>query len=57
MQYLAKDGVHRPLMEDYTRISDIISHYVNKAIKREVSVNKALTEATDLINSNKILLK
>ena len=54
---LLDTGVHRPFLKDYTRISDIISYYANKAIKNEISVNHALIEATRIINSNKILIK
>ena len=54
---LLKTGVHRPFLEDYTRISDIISYYANKSIKKEMSVDRALSEATDMIKSNKILIK
>lgn len=54
---LLKTGVHRPFLEDYTRISDIISYYAKKAIKEEISVDSALKDATSMINSNKILIK
>lgn len=54
---LIQTGVHRPFLEDYTRISDILSYYVNKAIKDEINVSEALSEANQLINSHKILLK
>jgi len=54
---LLDTGVHRPSLEDYTRISDIISYYANKAIKKEILVDTALSEATDMIKSNKILIK
>lgn len=49
-------GVHRPSSEDYTRISDIISHFVNKAVKKEISVNEALEEATEMIKSGKVII-
>jgi multiple sugar transport system substrate-binding protein len=54
---LLETGVHRPFLEDYTRISDIVSYYANKAIKKEISVDSALRETTDMIKSNKILIK
>ncbi len=57
IKYLMNYGVHRPFLEDYTRISDIISHYVQKAIEKEITVKQALSEASKLINSNKILIK
>ncbi|MBI5475112.1 MAG: extracellular solute-binding protein [Ignavibacteriales bacterium] len=54
---LIQTGVRRPYSTDYTRISDIISYYTNKAIKGEITVTKALKDATAWINSDKILLK
>jgi len=54
---LLDTGVHRPFLENYTRISDIISYYANKAIKKEISVDNALSEVTDIIISNKTLIK
>ena len=54
---LLTTGVHRPFLEDYTRISDIISYYANKAIKKDILVDTALSEATEMIKSNKILIK
>lgn len=49
-------GVYRPSLEDYTRISDIISHYVNKAIKKEITVDDALREADMMINTDKVII-
>ncbi len=49
-------GVYRPFLKDYTRISDIISYYVNKAIKSEITVEEALAEANKLINSDKVII-
>ncbi|MFZ0390859.1 MAG: extracellular solute-binding protein, partial [Calditrichia bacterium] len=54
---LLERGIHRPMMEDYTRFSDIISYYVHLAIKGEVSVDAALKEATRLINEQKYVIK
>ncbi len=50
-------GVHRPLMEDYTRISDIISYFVHKALLDEIGIEEALTQATEMINSNEVIFK
>ena len=46
-----KYGIHRPYLVDYTRISDIVTHYIRMAIKKEISVKKALQEATKTINN------
>ena len=54
---LMDNGVHRPYLVDYTKISDILSYYVHLAIKNELSVNEALKQATRLINSKQVILK
>lgn len=54
---LLKRGFHRPAIVDYTRISDILSHFLRKAIKKELSVTDALTQASAMINTNKVLIK
>lgn len=54
---LYKTGVHRPFLESYTNVSDILSFYLNKAIKKEISVDEALKEATKKINDKAILVK
>lgn len=50
-------GVHRPLLEDYTRISDIISYFVHHTLTGEISAETALTQATKMINSNEVIFK
>ncbi len=50
-------GVHRPLLEDYTRISDIISYFVHKVLSQAIEIDKALSEATRMINSNEVIFK
>ena len=54
---LLQRGFHRPAMIDYTRISDIISYYVRQAIRKELTVQEALQRASEMINSNKVLIK
>ncbi len=54
---LLKSGFHRPFLERYTNISDILSYYLNLAIKEKLPVKKALKLATEKINSGSILLK
>lgn len=54
---LFKMGVHRPFMEGYTNVSDILSYYINSAIKGEISVDKALQEAELKIKEKTILVK
>jgi len=54
---LFKSGVHRPFMEGYTNLSDKISYYLNRAIKAEMPVDKALAEAERKIKEKEILVK
>jgi multiple sugar transport system substrate-binding protein len=56
-RYLMKYGVHRPYVENYTKISDVVSYYVKKAISNEMTVEAALDRATSLINTDQVLLK
>lgn len=50
-------GFHRPSLVDYTRISDIISHYVQSAIRGEMSIDAALVEIAQMVRSKKVLIK
>ena len=54
---LLNRGIHRPYRIEYTKISDVISFYVHKAIKKEITVNEALEQATHLINSDRVLIR
>jgi len=54
---LHKTGVHRPAHIDYTRYSEIMSHYFELAIRDEMSVNEALVQTTHDIRNDKIITK
>lgn len=54
---LMKSGVYRPFLENYTRISDIIVDYLNKALKKELTVDQALGAAEKKIMNENILIK
>jgi multiple sugar transport system substrate-binding protein len=54
---LIERGFHRPFLVNYTQIADIVSHYVNLALKKEMTVEEALTKASSIINSNEVLIK
>ncbi len=54
---LLDNGFHRPALEDYTRISDIICHYVHLALKEDLSVSDALGQASGMIRSKQTLIK
>lgn len=54
---LLKNGKHRPFRENYTQVSDIMAHYLHKALQKEISVDQALSLATDKINSRQVFIK
>jgi multiple sugar transport system substrate-binding protein len=54
---LLRHGFHRPALVEYTKVSDIISHYAHLAIKQELSVEEALARTDELIRSNEVLIK
>ncbi len=54
---LVDNGFHRPSLEEYTKISDIIAHYVHLAIKGELSVDESLARASQMINSKSVIPK
>jgi multiple sugar transport system substrate-binding protein len=54
---LIEQGFHRPFLVDYTKIADIVSHHVHLALKKEMTVDEALTKASSMINSNEVLIK
>ena len=56
-QKLLGQGFHRPFLKNYTNISDVLSYYLHLAIKQGLSVDEALTRATEKANSQTILIK
>jgi multiple sugar transport system substrate-binding protein len=56
-QKLMASGIHRPFLENYTKISDIIALYLNKAINQEMSVDEALNSAENKITDESIEIK
>lgn len=48
---IIQNGVHRPSDYNYTKISDVLSMYLNKALKKELSVEEALKASQMQINS------
>jgi len=56
IQKLLLWGKHRPFLENYTKLSEIMSSYFHKALKNEISVKDALILASKQINSEKIPL-
>lgn len=54
---LIEQGIHRPSLVDYTKISDILSYHINKALKKELSVEDALQQAVEMIESKKVFVR
>ncbi len=54
---LMKRGIHRPFLVNYTKISDVLSYYLQAAIRREIDVEAALTRATMEINAEKAVIR
>ncbi len=42
---LLERGIHRPVAPDYTKMSGILSAYLHKALKKEITVREALSRA------------
>lgn len=47
---LFASGVYRPFLEEYTNISDILSAQINKALRKELTIDEAVKEAAKKIN-------
>ncbi len=50
-------GFHRPSLDNYTNIADVLSHYLNLAIQEKISIDEALKLSEEVINTKSILLK
>ena len=57
IQKILSWGKHRPFLENYTRISEIMSRTFHKALKKEISVKEALKLASNQINNEKAVIK
>lgn len=51
---LMQHGFHRPFLENYTSISDILSYYFNLAMRRKITAREALIKAEEKIHSANI---
>ena len=56
LRQLLETGVHRPALVEYTKISDILSFYINQAIRQEIPVEIALQQAEAMIRSQKVMI-
>ena len=54
---IVSKGFHRPFLKNYTKISVIISSYVNMAIANKISVVEALKRAEEKINSDLMMIR
>ena len=54
---LLNNGFCRPFIEDYTKVSDIISYYLYLAIKKQISVEDALKKASEKIYLGQVLIR
>lgn len=54
---IIRTGVHRPAHVEYTRYSEIMSHYFEMAIRNEISVREALEESTNSIRFDQVITK
>jgi multiple sugar transport system substrate-binding protein len=50
-------GFHRPFLKNYTKISVIISGYVNMALSNKIGVQEALKRAEEKINSDLMMIQ
>jgi multiple sugar transport system substrate-binding protein len=56
-QNLFKQGVHRPMDENYTTFSDLISLYLSKAIEQNLSPKEVINEIIKQTNEKILTLK
>ncbi|MCF7805730.1 MAG: extracellular solute-binding protein [Candidatus Marinimicrobia bacterium] len=52
-----KQGVHRPQVENYTEISEVLAYFLNRALRREIDPAQALAKAEEMIHSNRVLVR
>ncbi|MEW6004528.1 MAG: extracellular solute-binding protein [Stygiobacter sp.] len=50
-------AAYRPLLEKYTRVSDVIAFYLKEALQKKLSVKEALISAQRTINSKEIFFR
>ncbi len=54
---LFNKGIYRPHQVNYTKISDIISHYLNLALKKEITLETALQKTKETLEKNSLVIK
>lgn len=56
-QEIISKGFHRPFIKNYTKISGIISVFINMAVANKISVPEALKQAEEKINSDLLMIQ
>ncbi len=54
---LLRHGVHRPWLKNYTEISEVLSYYLNKALKQEIPPAAALQGVEQTLNSTGVFIR
>jgi ABC-type glycerol-3-phosphate transport system substrate-binding protein len=54
IKYFLDSGKHRPYMENYSHISDIMAYFFKRALMKKISVEEALIGASDEINVKQV---
>ncbi len=54
---LLNRGFHRPALVDYTKTSDVLSHYLNGALAGQYAPDEALRQARNMIATSAVLLR
>ena len=54
---LLDNGVHRPFLENYTKISDVISYYTNQVLKDNLSIEEALIKTEESLESGELIVR
>jgi len=54
---LLDNGMHRPFLENYTKISDVISYYTNQVLKGKISVETALNNTNRSLATGELILR
>lgn len=55
--YLLHSGIHRPRLKNYTEISEVLSYYLNKALKQQLTPEEALTTAAQTLDSKRVFIR
>lgn len=54
IQELLNWGRHRPSLENYTRLSEVMAQYLHEALRMDIPVDKALVSASKQINGERL---